>query len=41
MSDKLIWPDNVWMGVSVEDATQFQRIAHLREVPAKTKTRFL
>lgn len=37
MSDKLIWPDNVWMGVSVEDATQFPRIAHLREVPAKTR----
>lgn len=37
MSDKLTWPDNVWMGVSVEDTTQFPRIAHLREVPAKTR----
>lgn len=34
VADKLDWPPNLWMGVSVEDATQLARIDHLRKVPA-------
>jgi protein gp37 len=30
----LVWPSNVWMGVSVEDASQFERIGYLRRVPS-------
>jgi protein gp37 len=30
----LPWPNNVWMGVSVEDARVLSRITDLREVPA-------
>jgi len=37
LGDKLTWPDNVWMGVSVENARFVHRIDHLRETPAKTK----
>lgn len=33
----LVWPENVWMGVSVEDARQVHRIDHLRRTPAKVK----
>jgi protein gp37 len=36
--DQLIdWPDNVWMGVSVEDEDYKFRIDHLRHTGAKTK----
>jgi protein gp37 len=31
---KLPWPNNLWMGVSVEDSRVFHRIDDLREVPA-------
>ncbi|MCN0152581.1 DUF5131 family protein [Salinispora arenicola] len=31
------WPDNVWMGVSVEDAGQLARLDHLRQVPAAVR----
>jgi protein gp37 len=31
---KLPWPDNVWLGVSVEDAEYTTRIDHLRTIPA-------
>lgn len=34
LADKLDWPDNLWMGVSVENADALPRIDHLREVPA-------
>ncbi len=37
MSGKLRWPSNVWMGVSVENATYKFRIDHLRKVPAATR----
>ncbi len=37
LSDELSWPDNVWMGVSVENARFVHRIDHLRQTPAKTK----
>lgn len=34
LADKLAWPANVWMGVSVEDSRVLRRIADLRTVPA-------
>jgi protein gp37 len=37
VADKLDWPDNLWMGVSVEDATVVDRIDRLRGTPAKTR----
>jgi protein gp37 len=32
LAPSLIWPSNVWMGVSVEDSEVVERIDHLREV---------
>lgn len=37
LADKLDWPENLWMGVSVEDASQMIRIDHLRRVPAHVR----
>ncbi len=37
LSDKLLWPVNVWMGVSVENSDYQYRIDHLRRTSAKTK----
>lgn len=37
IADKLDWPENLWMGVSVEDASVTDRIAHLRRTPAKVR----
>jgi protein gp37 len=37
VAEKLDWPDNVWMGVSVENAEALERINHLREVPAAVR----
>ena len=37
LGGKLPWPDNVWMGVSVENADYCYRIDHLRETPARTR----
>lgn len=37
LSTNLIWPHNVWMGVSVESADYQYRIDHLRRTSAKTK----
>ncbi|MGH4016039.1 MAG: DUF5131 family protein [Pseudonocardiaceae bacterium] len=37
MADVLPWPENVWMGVSVEDAKQAWRVSRLREVPAAVR----
>lgn len=34
---ELPWPDNIWMGVSVENADYTWRIDHLRRTPAQTK----
>ena len=34
IAGKIEWPDNVWMGVSVEDARVLARVDELREVPA-------
>jgi protein gp37 len=37
LSPSIQWPDNVWMGVSVENANYTSRINHLRQTLAKTK----
>jgi len=37
VADQLIWPSNVWMGVSVEEPKVLNRIDHLREVPAAVR----
>ena len=37
VADQLEWPDNLWMGVSVESADHLDRVDDLREVPAKTR----
>lgn len=37
LSASLIWPDNVWMGVSVESTDYQYRIDHLRRTGAQTK----
>jgi protein gp37 len=34
MAPKLLWPDNVWMGVSIESDRYAFRADHLRETPA-------
>ena len=34
LRDKLDWPPNVWMGVSIEDSRYLHRADHLRIVPA-------
>ncbi|MCF6433152.1 phage Gp37/Gp68 family protein [Leisingera sp. MMG026] len=36
-SSQLVWPENVWMGVSVENAEYKYRIQNLRKTGAKTK----
>lgn len=33
----LPWPDNVWMGVSVENQKYVHRVDYLRQVPAKVR----
>ena len=37
VADKLDWPSNLWMGVSVENAAALPRVDHLREVPAAVR----
>jgi protein gp37 len=37
LAPHLPWPDNVWMGVSVEDARVMQRVRDLQQVPAKVR----
>lgn len=37
LSPKIAWPDNVWMGVSVENQDYTYRIDHLRKTEAKIK----
>jgi len=34
VADRLDWPDNLWVGVSVENADALDRVDELREVPA-------
>lgn len=37
LADRFEWPDNVWMGVSVESFDAVDRIDHLRATPAATR----
>jgi protein gp37 len=37
MSSNLDWPENLWMGVSVEDATRLERLDDLRATDAAVK----
>ena len=37
LSDRLPWPDNVWLGVSVEDQERAWRVAELAAVPAAVR----
>jgi protein gp37 len=37
LAHTLPWPPNVWMGVSVEDLSQRERVDHLRTVPAAVR----
>lgn len=37
LAPRLPWPPNVWMGVSVEDESQLDRVDHLRTVPAAVR----
>ncbi|MCA3240337.1 MAG: phage Gp37/Gp68 family protein [Rubrivivax sp.] len=37
LAKHLPWPENVWMGVSVEDARVKQRVKDLQRVPAKVR----
>lgn len=37
LHDKLIWSENIWMGVSVEDEKVIDRVDFLRATNAKTK----
>ena len=37
LSPRLPWPENVWMGVSVEDRDAVHRVRHLRQVPARVR----
>lgn len=37
IASRLTWPDNVWIGVSVEDVQHATRIDHLRQVPAAVR----
>jgi protein gp37 len=37
LAPKLDWPDNVWMGVSVESETELARVDDLRQVPAAVR----
>ncbi len=36
-AEHLVWPSNVWMGVSVETEEYLGRIDHLRDVPAAVR----
>ncbi|WP_224089040.1 phage Gp37/Gp68 family protein [Arthrobacter sp. StoSoilB13] len=37
VADKLSWPKNLWMGVSIESSSQYNRVADLAEVPAAVR----
>ena len=37
IADRLDWPSNLWLGVSVEDALALSRVDHLRAVPAAVR----
>jgi protein gp37 len=37
IADKLDWPSNLWLGVSVENDDHLSRVDHLRSVPAAVR----
>lgn len=37
LADKLAWPENVWMGVSVENQKYTYRAQHLAQIPAAVR----
>ena len=37
VAHRLLWPTNLWIGVSIEDARVIHRIGHLRNVPAAVR----
>jgi protein gp37 len=37
IADALLWPSNVWLGVSIENMAVANRVDHLRRVPAAVK----
>jgi protein gp37 len=37
LGDQLVWPHNVWMGVSVENAEYWYRVHYLRKVNARVR----
>ena len=37
LADQLPWPQNLWMGVSVEEPKVLDRVDHLRNVPAAVR----
>ena len=37
VADRLDWPANLWMGVSIEDAGALDRVEDLRQVPAAVR----
>lgn len=37
MAADLPWPDNIWMGVSVENQLHTDRVRHLQKVPARVR----
>jgi len=37
LADRLPWPSNAWMGVSVEDEKNLHRVDELRQVPAAVR----
>ena len=37
VADRLDWPDNLWMGVSVENADAMYRVDDLRQVPSAVR----
>lgn len=37
LASELPWPDNVWMGVSVENQDYVHRVDHLRDTPAAVR----
>jgi protein gp37 len=37
LNDQFVWPDNVWMGVSVENEAYRFRVDHLRQTGAQVK----
>lgn len=37
LADRLSWPSNLWMGVSIENEEVLSRVEHLRHVPAAVR----